>query len=364
VAVVGRTGRGDYGHALDEAWLEFASAQIVGVTDDDKVGLAAAKMRLGVERGFSNYEQMLDETKPDIVSICQRWLDQHRDMAVAAAGRGIHVYMEKPMCRSLAEADEIIDACQRAHVKLAVAHPTGYSPKVDRLKKLIEAGRLGKVLEYRGRGKEDGRGGGEDLWVLGSHVMDMICTIGGRPDWCFAQVLQDGEPVTARHVAEGNEGIGPLAGDALHAMYGMSDGTTAYFSSVRNTAGNPSRYGLQIFCSHGIVDLHEGTMPDLFCLRDRGWSPPRSGVEWMPMSSEGFDKPEPLDGSPYTDRHTLAIQDLIKSIEDPDRQPKCSMYRARDTIEMIAGIFESHRQGKPVALPLENRENPLTLLEG
>ncbi|MEZ6070069.1 MAG: hypothetical protein R3C10_07255 [Pirellulales bacterium] len=220
------------------------------------------------------------------------------------------------------------------------------------------------MLEYRGRGKEDRRGGSEDLWVLGSHVMDLILTIGGRPEWCFAEVLQDGKPVTAQEVVDGNEGIGPLAGDTVHAMYGMPDGTKAYFSSVRNMAGSPSRYGLQIFCSHGIVDLHEGTMPDLICLRDRGWSPALSGKQWEPISSEGFDKPEPLDGPPYTDRHTLAIQDLIRSIEDADRQPKCSMYRARDVVEMIAGIFESHRQGGPVALPLENRQNPLTMLPG
>ena len=44
---------------------------------------------------------------------------------------------------------------------------------------LIEAGRIGQVLEIRARVKEDQRGGGEDLWVLGSHVLDLMADICG-----------------------------------------------------------------------------------------------------------------------------------------------------------------------------------------
>ena len=102
---------------------------------------------------------MLDRVRPDIAAVCPRWVDRHRDMAVAAAQRGVHVYMEKPLCRNLAEADEIVDACQRTHVKLAVAHPTRYSPKLATVKGLLDGGKLGRVLEFRARGKEDRRGG-------------------------------------------------------------------------------------------------------------------------------------------------------------------------------------------------------------
>ena len=57
----------------------------------------------------------------------------------------------------------------------------------------------------------------------------------------------------------------------------------------------------------------------------------------------------------------LAVKDLLAAIEE-DRQPECNVYEARWTIEMIAGVFESHHQGgKPVKLPLENRENPLAM---
>jgi hypothetical protein len=57
-----------------------------------------------------------------------------------------------------------------------------------------------------------------------------------------------------------------------------------------------------------------------------------------------------------------AVLDLIGAIEH-DRSPKCGLYDARWTIEMIAAAFESHRLRRTMALPLENRKNPLTLLE-
>ena len=195
IGVIGRTGRGNYGHAMDTAWLDVPNTQIVAVADDDKAGLAGAVKRLKVERAYSDYRKMLDEVKPDIVAIATRWIDQHRDMAVAAAERGIHVYMEKPFCRSLEEADEIVTACEKTHVKLAIAHPTRYSPKLLTIRGLIDDGAIGTMLEYRARGKEDRRGGGEDLWVLGTHVLDMIRALGGKPKWCYGRVSSAGRPV-------------------------------------------------------------------------------------------------------------------------------------------------------------------------
>jgi predicted dehydrogenase len=361
VAVIGHTSRGDYGHAVDTAWLSVSRTDIVAVADANKGGMAAAMRRLKVDRAYLDYRKMIDETRPDIVAIGPRWVDQHRDMAIYALERGSHVYMEKPFCRTLIEADEIVAACEKSNTKLAVAHPTRYSPKLNTIKALIASGKIGKVLEYRGRGKEDSRGGGLDLWVLGSHVMDMIHAIGGRPKWCYAKVKAGGKPITKQNVVDGAEGIGPLAGDHVQAMYGMPDRSTAYFGSKKNAAGRPSRYGLQIFGSKGIIELLEGVIPSVKYLPDAAWSPGRSGAKWQNVSSAGIGKPEPLTGEKYKARHTLAILDLLKSIEK-DRQPLCGVYTVRETTEMIAAVFESHRLNKPVKLPLENRENPLTLL--
>jgi predicted dehydrogenase len=64
-----------------------------------------------------------------------------------------------------------VRACETHHVKLAIAHQTRYSPRLARVRELIAAGRLGDLLELRGRGKEDSRGGGQDLMVLGTHII-------------------------------------------------------------------------------------------------------------------------------------------------------------------------------------------------
>ena len=361
VGVIGSTGRGNYGHAMDRAWLEIPRTKIVAVADDNPQGLKDAAQRLSVQNTFADYRQMLDDVKMDIVAICPRWVDQHRDMAVAAAGRGMHILLEKPFCRTLAEADQIVAACEKTGVKLAIGHPTSYSPKLDTVRQLIEQGEIGQVLEYRGRGKEDRRGGGEDLWILGTHIMDMIRAIGGHPKSCFSRVYQNGKPVTREDVFEGPEGIGPLAGDAVHAIYEMPDGPMAYFSSLKN-AGQSKRYALQIHGSQGIIELTEGLLPKVKYLGDMAWSPGRSGARWQDISSAGIGLPEPLSGRRYEARYLLMIEDLLAAIEQ-DRQPRSNVYDALGATEMIVAVFESHRLGRRVELPLVNRQNPLAMLD-
>jgi predicted dehydrogenase len=356
VAIIGHTGRGNYGHGLDTCFQRNPNCEVVGLADADEKGRAAAANKLGISQTFADYRELLDQTKPDIVSIGPRWVDQHRDMAVAAAERGIHMYMEKPMCRSLAEADEIVAACEKHNVKLALAHQTRYSPILRAVKDVIEEGRLGDVLELRGRGKEDARGGGEDLWVLGSHVFNMMHHLAGDPLWCSAKVWQSGQPATAEDIRPGNEGIGPLVGDHLTAMYGLEGGATGYFGSKKGAGGG--RFGLQIFGSKGIIEVLMGAFPPAYLLEDRTWSPGRSGAKWVPITSAGPGKPEPLKDSGLDGGNDLAVTDLLDAIEQ-DRQPECNMYEGRTTIEMIAGLFAAHFAGRPVEIPLKSRTNPL-----
>ncbi len=361
-AVIGRTGRGNYGHGLDEVWNHVPGVQLVAVADDNKQGLAAAAQKLGVDRAFSDYRKMLDEVKPDMVGIGPRWLDQHHDMVVETAQRGVHIYLEKPFCRTLKEADSMVQACESSHVKLAIAHQTRYSPKIRVVKDLIDQGKIGDVLEYRGRGKEDRRGGGEDLWVLGTHIMDLIRNFGGDPGWCMATATEKGRPIQSTDVVEGNEGIGPLAGDSVHAMYGMPNAATAYFASHRNVAARDSRFGLLIYGSRGVLWFRTGFLPRAAYLAEPNWVPGADGARWQEISSAGLGKPEPLaDGSAHAGNEA-AVQDLIRAIQD-DRQPQSSMYDARAAMEMIVAVFESQRTGQQTEFPLRNRDNPLTMLD-
>jgi predicted dehydrogenase len=363
VAVIGCTGRGNYGHGLDRVWLEVPETQVVAVADANAGGLAATVKLLGGPQGFADYREMLDKTRPDLVSIGPRWLDQHRDMVVAAAERGVRgIYLEKPLCRTLDEADLMVAACEKHGVKFAMAHQTRYSPKIPIIAELIESGVLGRILEFRARGKEDRRGGGEDLWVLGTHVLDLVHRFGGAPTSCSATVWQSGRPIGPGDVVEGAEGIGPLAGDEVHAAYRLAGGAVAYFDSVRDAGGQPSRFGLRLFGSKGVLELHNtGYLPDVRLLADSSWSPGRTGKPWQSVSSAGVDKPETLpDGSLHAG-NVAAVKDLIASIEK-DRQPIANLATARTATEMIVAVFESQRLGRPVTFPLANRANPLAML--
>jgi predicted dehydrogenase len=359
-AVIGRTGRGDYGHALDEVWLDLPGVELIAVADDNKMGLAKSAAKLKLERAYADYRQMLEEVKPDVVSIAPRWLDQHRDMVLAASERGIHMYLEKPLARTLAEADEMVAACERTHARLVIAHQTRFSPRLVVVKEMIAANKIGRVLEFRGRGKEDQRGGGEDLWVLGTHIMDLMRLLGGDPRWCFGVVTQAGRPIVTSDVAEGAEGIGPLAGDAVNAMYGMGGGATAYFASHGATSGKRPRFGLTVYGSEGILEMTTGYLPSVKYLDDPSWSPGQSGAKWQAVSSAGLGKSEPLENDPHQGNR-LAVLELLAAIRE-NREPRGGIHDARAAIEMIVAVFESHRQAKPVELPLANRQNPLAML--
>ena len=361
VAVIGRTGRGNYGHGLDVVWKDIPDARIVAVADEDPGGRAAAAKRLNSPRAYADYREMLEKERPQIVSVAPRWIDCHRDMVLACAEFGCNIFLEKPMCRTLVEADEMIAACEGAHVKHVIAHQTRYSPRLERVLELIGEGRLGDLLELRGRGKEDRRGGGEDLMVLGTHIMDLMRLVAGDPQWCFAGVLEAGQPVTRAHVRQGAEGIGPLAGDEIHATYRFQSPTLGFFSTHRARHGASERFGLQIYGTRGIITMTTGSLPAVFFVEDPSWSPGRAKARWVEITSAGLGKPEPLEDTGLHLGNVRIAKDLIRAIET-DTQAKGSLYDGRAALEMILSVYESHRLQSPVELPLKNREHPLKSL--
>ena len=248
------------------------------------------------------------------------------------------------------------------HLKLAIAHQTRWSPVLAAVQRELQAGVIGRVLELRGRGKEDAnRGGGEDLWVLGSHVFDLMRSIGGDPRSCFATVQQAGRAAMLADVIDGPEGIGPLVGDQLFATYQFDHGVTGSFASQRGTGGQRVASGCRSSESEGIIDIVTGHIPACHVLRDPTWSPGRSGQTWTPLTSNGVGQPETTPDGNLHGGNVLAVNDLLDCIEEPMRQPKCSVYDARWTVEMIAGVFASHLAGRPLPLPLEDRRNPLAV---
>lgn len=363
VAVIGHGGRGGFGHGLESMWLNVPGTQVVAVADADAKSLAGAlgKLALKEGQGYAEYRKMLSEVKADIVAIGPRHIDQHRDMLLAAIEAGAKgIYMEKPFVRTLAEADEVLAAAREKNVKISLAHRNRFHPVLPVVQKLIEDGALGRVLEMRGRGKEDARGGGLDLWVLGTHVLNLACYFGGKPLDCSAVVLQNGKPVTKADVREGAEGIGLLAGNELHARFTMEKGMPVFFDSIQNAGTKEGGFGLQIIGTKGIMDFRIDVEPLAHFLPGNPFHPVKEPRTWQPVTTAGIGQPEPIPGlGKAVGGHVTAAQDLMAAIRE-NREPLCSGEEGRTTVEVVAAVFESHRLGgQRVALPLTDRGNPL-----
>jgi predicted dehydrogenase len=263
----------------------------------------------------------------------------------------------------LEQCDAAIAALDKHQCKLAMAHISQYSPVLDTVLSLIAAGEIGDVLELRARGKEDHRGGAEDLWVLGSHVLGLMRTLaGGEALTCSAVVTTAGQAIRQTDTVSGAEGLGRLAGDHLQARYQFPRDIYGYFASRRNMASKTSRFGIQVHGSKGLIELESGFLVPANILRDGSWSAARSNVSWESITSAGIGQQEVRQDGGYEGGHIAAIKDLLACINE-NRVPRCSAHDGRAIVEMITAVFESQRTGRTVKLPLATRKNPLELLD-
>ena len=360
VAAIGRTGRGDWGHAIDELWKRVDGTRLVAIADESEEGLAKAVARNGLDASkpgvaFRDWRRMLAEAKPDIVAICMRHIDCHAEMAIAAAEAGAKgIFMEKPFVPSLADADAVITACTKAGTKLSLAFVNRHSPAYLAARELIESGRIGRLLEIRGRGKEDARGGGEDLWVLGCHLLDMMVDLGGVPKWCDAEVTAAGRPIAEADMVAGPEGIGLIAGDSISGMFGLADGPTGFFASVREAGLKQPNFGLTLAGTKGAIHIRPDHLPHAYLREAPLWRVDKD-FPWKPIGAEGLDSPPPgseVDrAAERADWGRRAAADLVDAILD-DREPETGMYAGRTTVEMNTAIYTSALSGKRITWPL------------
>src|SRR4051794_7895950 len=193
---IGRTGGGNYGHGLHLAFKGIENVEFVAVADADEAGRRKAVAETGAAREYGDYRQMLERERLDLVSVCPRWVDCHVEMVLACLEAGCHVYCEKPMTASLEEGDRIVAAAKRARRKVAVAHQGVYLPGAHTVRRLLQEGRVGAVQAIYAHGKQDHRGGGEDMITLGTHLFNLMRFFAGDVAWMSAHVTTEGREVT------------------------------------------------------------------------------------------------------------------------------------------------------------------------
>ena len=248
----------------------------------------------------------------------------------------------------------MIAACRKANTKLALAYVNRHSPAYGAARDLIEDGRIGKVLEIRCRGKEDKRGGGEDLWVLGCHLLDLMADLGGALQWCEASVTLAGRPITKADAVAGPEGIGPIAGDNVAAMFGLANGPTGYFASVRDAGLKQPNFGLTVAGTQGAIHIRPDHVPHAYLRAAPLWRVDKD-FPWQPIGPEGLDSPLPeSDVDRAAERVAWgrrAAADLVDAILE-DREPEAGMYAGRTTVEMTAAVYAAALSGRRIEWPL------------
>ena len=141
-----------------------------------------------------SYEDVLANPDVDVICICTP-SGQHAKQTIAAAQAGKNVLVEKPMALSLADADAMIEACDKAGVKLGVTFQRRYEPYFSRIHQAIEAGDFGdltlgvvtipyhrpqdyfNLADWRGTWALDGGG---VLMNQGIHLVDLMRLFAGE----------------------------------------------------------------------------------------------------------------------------------------------------------------------------------------
>ena len=345
---IGRTGRGNFGHGLHKCYAEVPNVDIVAIADDDTEGRSKASSETGVTSVYADYREMLEKENLDIVSVCPRWVDCHEEMIAAVLESGSHVYAEKPITDTPEAADRIIDLAESKGLKIAVAHQAAYLPQIAAIKAMVDDGRIGDVRTIRSAGKQDQRGGGEDLIVLGTHLFNLMLFFVGNVQSVWGRVTVGGKHIAPCDVRQADEPVGWIAGDAVDAHYEFECGATASFESRRRSNRDGRPYGMEIIGDKGSIALRaDGS--DITFLDDDAHAP------WeVDQNRVALD----LETAPLMWGNVLAITDLVQAIEE-DREPVSSARAARSALEMILGIYAAEVSGVRVPLPLEDRMHPL-----
>ncbi len=147
--------------------------------------------RFGVARAYATCEELLADPAVDAVSICT-WNDSHAALAIAALEAGKNVLLEKPLAKTVAEAEAIAAAVERTGKLLQVGFVRRFSANAKLLRQFIDAGDLGEIYyakasNIRRIGNPGGwfadlqRAGGGPLLDIGVHVLDLCWYMMGSP---------------------------------------------------------------------------------------------------------------------------------------------------------------------------------------
>ncbi len=349
-AVIGHTGRGDFGHGMERVFRGRPGIEVVAVADPDEAGRGRVARIQGIARGYADWRELLERERPRLVSIGMRHADQHAEVALGCLRAGAHVYLEKPFVRSPDEGDAVLAEASRRGLKVAVAHTMRVMPVVKRLKSALAEGLIGELREMRAYGKQDSRAGGEDLMVLGSHLFDLMRMMSGDPEWVTARVMTQGRGIRVEDRRLVKDNVGWVAGEQVFAHFGFAGGVNATFTSDAGLKDVTGHWGIEFLGSRGVARLNGDLVPRVSVrMGAGGWVPGRKD-DWQPLDAALVNSaPDPQAGP---------VDDWLESIRT-GREPECSGRNGMWAVEMVLGIYRASIEGRRIAFPLDERRHPL-----
>lgn len=192
VAVIGA---GYWGPNLVRNFSEAPGGEAVAVADLSEERLAAIRKRFPAVRTTRDHRELFAATDVDAVCIVTP-ISTHRALAEEALAAGKHVFVEKPLAGTVADAEAIVRAAERAGRTLMVGHTFVYNPAVTTVRGLLERGELGNVQYIDSQRVNLGlhQFDFNVLWDLGPHDVSIsLYWLGEEPEWvqcigaCFVQ---------------------------------------------------------------------------------------------------------------------------------------------------------------------------------
>ncbi len=320
-----------------ESIASLPGARLVAVADirEDRAERFAA--RQGAE-GHTDYHALLARPDIDVVNICAP-SGLHAQMAVDALAAGKHVLVEKPIALSLADADRMIAAAKAADRKLCVVLQNRYNPPMQDLRRLVDAGALGKLLlgsatvrwyrtqEYY---EDDWHGtwamDGGALMNQSIHHIDALQWLLGAPESVFAYTG------TLAHRMEA-EDVGVAVIRFRNGALGTVEGSTVTYPE--NLEGSVAIFGERGSAKVGGTALNRKVLWKVAGELEH---------ERELLTREQVDPP-----SVYGTSHRAVIADMIAAVRE-DREPKTNGPEARNSLALVLAMYESARTGEPVHL--------------